>query len=47
METTKSHTAKVVPSNLDAEKYVLASLLLYNEVFDNLEEVKLDAEDFF
>lgn len=47
INTAKSHNGKVVPSNLDAEKYILASLLLYNEVFDNLEEVKLEAEDFF
>ena len=47
MDNVKSHNGKVVPSNLDAEKYILASLLLYNEVFDNLEEVKLEAEDFF
>lgn len=47
MSAEKSYHGKVVPSNLDAERYVLASLLLYNEVFDNLEEVKLSDEDFF
>lgn len=36
-----------IPRNIEAEMYVLASLILYAEVYENIVEINLNFDDFF